>query len=365
MLVSIAAVTIVAAMLTFSGVLNFAAAKTTSDTTSSADRGLNVVGAAQKILVTLDSPYGQETISSFKMFQTDNLMKASGGFYTLRLQGPILKDKLTLLGWIAHDMETLPDGLTVNTYPTGGNTGGNHPAVMTKPHEGAKIDVVPMKGKVTLQLLENREDFVPREVIRQYDFSGCHVAAYTLGTNYDDEKQLFRDGQYNFEEVDFACTDVKDLSTSSTNNRGLVVQTAINNDNRKITNEKGELIITSREYRQPIVMEDSSSKNVEGTKYVKQDLVTRTALDKTSYKIGDVATFTVTFTDSEGNSIDPDTIRAVYDSKQVQLEKKDIGLYTYITSGLTKEAHQLIVSAEKTGFPTDTSYLSIPISRIS
>lgn len=357
MLASIAAVTIVVAMLMFSGVLNFAAAKTTSEFSN--DRGINVVGAAQKILVTIDSPYGHEQINTFKVFQTDNLMKKSG-FYTLRLLGGIMKDKLTLLGWIEHDLGKLPDGLTVKMPFT---TGGNKPAELTKAKEGAKIDYVPMKGKVTLQLLEGNQDLLPTEVIRQFEFSGCHVMGYTLGTNYDDEKSYFKDGIQHFEEVDFACTDVKDFSTTSMNSRGLVVQTAINNDNRKITNEKGELIITNREYRQPIVMEDS--KNIEESKYVKQDLVTRTELDKTNYKIGDVATFTITFTDAEGNNIDPDTIRAVYDSKLIQLEKKDVGIYTYTTSGLTKEAHQIIVSAEKTGFPTDTSYLSIPISRIS
>lgn len=358
MLASIAAVTIVAAMLTFSGVLNFAAAKTTSEFSN--DRGIGSnIGAVQKIIVDIDSPYGQETISSFKLFQTDNLMKKSG-FYTLRLFGPIMRDKLTLLGWIEQDLGKLPEGLYIETPIT---TGGNKPAKMTKMNPDKPITMVPMKGKVTLQLLEGNQDLLPTVVIRQFEFSGCHVAGYTLGTNYDDEKQYFHDGLQHFEEVDFACTDVKDMSTSSSNNRGLVVLTAINNDDRKITNEKGELIITNREYRQPIVME--GSKNIEGSKYVKQDLVTRTALDKTNYKIGDVATFTITFTDTEGNNIDPDTIRAVYDSKLIQLEKKDVGIYTFTTPGLTKEAHQIIVSAEKTGFPTDTSYLSIPISRIS
>ncbi len=93
--------------------------------------------------------------------------------------------------------------------------------------------------------------------------------------------------------------------------------------------------------------------------------MTRTELDKQSYKTGDVATFTVTFTDLEGNNIDPDKIKAYYDSQVVKLQKQDVGIYTFATPDLTKANHQLIVSAEKTGFPTETTYLSIPTKRIS
>ena len=100
-------------------------------------------------------------------------------------------------------------------------------------------------------------------------------------------------------------------------------------------------------------------------KQVKQEIVTRTELAKSSYKIGDIATFTVAFTDLEGRNIDPDTIKAYYDGKMIQLERQNIGVYTYSTSGLTKAHHQLIVSAEKSSFATDTTYLTIPIHNIS
>jgi len=43
----------------------------------------------------------------------------------------------------------------------------------------------------------------------------------------------------------------------------------------------------------------------------------------------------------------------------------DTGVYAYTTPGLTKAHHQLIVSAGKTDFATDTTYLSIPIHHIS
>jgi len=225
--------------------------------------------------------------------------------------------------------------------------------------------MVPLTGKITLQLLENRVDMYanPHEITRNIEFSGCHVAGYHLGTNFDDEKQFFRDGLQHFEEVDFACKNVKDLRSESMDNRGIIVQRAIGNEDREIMNEKGELVITSREYRQPIVMD--SFVQEESAKSLRQEIVTTAVSDKVYYQIGDAATFTVTFTDLEGNAVDPDTIKAYYDGKIVQLEQQDIGVYTYTTLGLTKAHHQLIVSAEKTDFATDTTYLTIPIHRIS
>lgn len=359
---SIAAAILVGAMVAPGSILNTALAVPNTSTPNSTDRGLGQqYGSVVKIIAVIDSPFGQETISSFKLFQTDNLMKAKGGFYTLRLFGPIMRDKTTLLAWVANDMGTLPDGLTVGTYPTGGNTGGNHPAVMTKTAAGATITTVPTRGKITLQLLDYSQDMYSTDSVRQYEFSGCHIAAYTSGTMYDDEKQFYRDGLQMFEEFDFACMDVKSMTSHySEGNRGIEVETAINDDGRKIMNEKGELIITSREYRQPIVIEDAMKE-----KSVKQEIVTAIETDKVSYEIGDKAVFTVTFTDLEGNPISPDQIKAYYDGKTVLLEQQDTGVYTYATDGLTKASHQIVVSAVKSGFTTDTTYLSIPINRIS
>ena len=367
MIASIAAVTLVGSMLLLSGVFGKAIAfnPTGSPDYTTAPQGStnDLSGQVTHIIAEIDSPFGFERITSFRLFQTDNLMK-QGGYYTLRLFGPIMNDKRTLLSWADNDMGKLPDGLTVGTYPTGGNTGGNHPAVMTKPATGATITAVPLSGTVRLILLEQRVDLYAQahEWTRAFEFSGCHVAGYTAGTNYDDEKAFFRDGLQHFEEFDFACTKINDLKATSLDSRGIIVDTAINNDNREIINEKGELIIQSREYRQPIVMENTQE---ESEKSLKQEVVTTIATDKANYEIDDPATFTVTFTDLEGNTINPDTIRAYYDGKLVQLEQQDTGLYTYTTLGLTKAHHQIIVSAEKTDFATDTTYLSIPIHRIS
>lgn len=362
MLASIAAVTLVGVMLLPSGILGKAIAFNPTGgpdyTLTPSVPNQDFAGTVTKIIVEIDSPYGFERLTSFKLFQTDNLMKQSG-YYTLRLFGPIMNDKRTLLHWIANDIGKLPEGLYVDMPIT---TGGGKPAKMTKPNEGATISTIPMTGKVTLQLLESYQDMYDFHQVRQLEFSGCHVAGYHLGTNYDDEKAYFRDGIQHFEEVVFACTKIKDLKSESTNNRGIMVGTAINNDNREIMNEKGELIITSREYRQPIVMENHIQMQ---SKPVKQEIMTKTETDKAYYKVGDAATLTITFTDLQGNLIDPDAIKAYYDSKMVQLEKQDIGVYTYRTPALTKAHHQLIVSAEKADFATDTTYLTIPIHRIS
>ncbi|MGH9877319.1 MAG: hypothetical protein ACRD5H_06750 [Nitrososphaerales archaeon] len=364
MLTSMAAVTMVGAMLVFSGVFGKAIAfnPTGAPDYTTAPQGTtnDLAGQVTKFIVEIDSPYGFERISSFKLFQTDNLMKQTG-YQTLRLYGPIMNDKRTLMMWIENDLGKLQDGQYTSLPIT---TGGGKPAVVTKPAAGPTITTVPLSGKVKLMLLENRVDMYSQdhEYTRAFDFSGCHVAGYNLGTNVDDEKQFFRDGLQHFEEVVFACTTVKGVGGQSMNSRGIIVDTAINNDNRKIMNENGELIISSREYRQPIVMDNVQEKQ---EKPLGLEIVTALVADKESYEIGDAATFMVTFTDLEGNPINPDTIRAYYDGKLVQLEQLNVGLYTYVTPSLTKSHHQLIVSADKQDFATDTTYMSISIHRIN
>jgi hypothetical protein len=353
----------VGAMLVLSGVFGKAIAfnPTQSPDYTVAPQGTtnDLSGQVTHLIVEVNSPFGFERISSFQVFQTDNLMKQSG-YYTLRLYGPIFNDKRTLMMWIENDIGKLQAGQYTALPIT---TGGGKPALMTSPATGATITSVPLTGSLKLMLLEKRVDMYSQdhEYTRAFDFSGCHVAGYNLGSNYDDEKSFFRDGLQHFEEVVFACTKVKGVAGQSMNSRGIIVDTAINNDNREIMNEKGELIINSREYRQPIVMENYQ----EEEKLLKLEIATNVVTNKQYYEIGEVAKFTVTFTDLEGNPINPDTIKAYYDGKIVQLVQEDVGVYTYITPGLTKQHHQLIVSAEKEDFATDTVYLSIPIHRVS
>ena len=359
MLASIAAVILVGAMLSLSGIFGKAIAISPSKGADYdvAPRGAYpLAGEAVNIVVEIDSPFGFERITSFKSFNTDNLMKKTG-YHTLRLQGPIMNDKRTLLNWVAQDIGNMPDGLAVDGVVTHGGT----EVKMTKPKEGATIDMVPMTGKVTLLILESWQDMYGYHYLRQIEFSGCIVAGYHVGAFMDNDKPYFPNGIQYYEEVDFACTNVKNVKSTGSDNRGIMVETAINNDNREIMNEKGELIIKSREYRQPIVMD----RQEEPKKALKQEIVTTIASDKTNYRIGDAATFTVTFTDLEGMTIDPDSIKAYYDGRMIQLEQLDTGMYTYTTQALTKAHHQLIVSAEKTDFATDTTYLSIPVHRIS
>lgn len=108
-------------------------------------QGLNL-GEAKKIIVEVESPYGHEVITSFKVVQTDNLMKESG-YYTVRLEGPVMEDKRTLLHWIARDVGKLPKGLVAD----GVNVGSAKPAKMTGANDAA--GTIPMSGKVTVQLL--------------------------------------------------------------------------------------------------------------------------------------------------------------------------------------------------------------------
>lgn len=72
--------------------------------------------------------------------------------------------------------------------------------------------------------------------------------------------------------------------------------------------------------------------------------------DKRMYYPGEIAVYTVKFTDSQGRLVDPDLIRATYDSQFVQLDKVKDGVYTYTTKRLTQQDHQLGVYAEKSGY---------------
>jgi len=72
--------------------------------------------------------------------------------------------------------------------------------------------------------------------------------------------------------------------------------------------------------------------------------------DKKLYYTGDIAVYTVNFRDSKGKLIDPDLIRATYDSQFVELQKVSDGVYKYVTKRLTQRDHQLGVYAEKEGY---------------
>jgi hypothetical protein len=358
---SIAAVTLVGTLLLLSGVFGKAIAY---NPTGAPDYTLQPVvpngptDIAQKLIVEIDSPYGSEKITTFDVMQTSNLMQ-KGGYYTLKLQGFIHADKRTLLNWIAQDIGKLPDGLSIDGTPA---RAGDR-SIMTKPKPNATINVVPVSGTVKLQLLESRADLYAddHEKLRQYEFSGCHVAGYDLFTHNDERRAYLTVGTIHVEQVTFACTGIA-LAGQTMNSRGITVDTAINNDGREITNEKGELIIDSREYRQPIVMDNVQKEEANS---LKQEIVTTIVSDEVYYGLNEAATFIATFTDLQGNAIDPDQIKAYYDGLMIQLDRQDTGVYTYTTPGLTKSHHQIIVSAEKADFATDTTYLSIPIDRIN
>ncbi len=357
---SIAAVTLVGAMLLLSGVFGKAIAFNPNgnpDYTLAPVVPNGKTDIATKIIVEIDSPYGSEKITTFDVMQTSNLMQKAG-YHTIKLQGFIHADKRTLLNWIAQDIGKLPDGLTIDGTPA---RAGDR-SILTKPKPNSTINVVPVTGTVKVQLLEDRADLYAEEheKLRQYEFAGCYVAGYDVFTHNDERRAYLTVGIIHVEQVTFACNGVKALTGQTMNSRGITVDTAINNDGREITNEKGELLIESREYRQPIVMDQQE----EPASSLKQEIVTIIVSDEVYYGLNEVARFIATFTDLEGNAIDPDEIKAYYDGMMIQLDREDAGVYTYTTPGLTKSHHQLIVSAEKADFATDTTYLSIPIDRI-
>ena len=72
--------------------------------------------------------------------------------------------------------------------------------------------------------------------------------------------------------------------------------------------------------------------------------------DKRAYYPGEIAVYTVKFTNSDGKSIDPDLIRATYNSQFIRLEKVDDGVYSYATKRLTRQDNQLGVYGEKDGY---------------
>ncbi len=72
--------------------------------------------------------------------------------------------------------------------------------------------------------------------------------------------------------------------------------------------------------------------------------------DKRVYYTGDIAVYTVTFEDSNGKFIDPDLIRATYDSQFIKLNRASEGVYQHITGKFAPKDHQLGVYAEKDGF---------------
>ncbi len=310
------------------------------------------------IMVTVYSPWGVETISSFQIIDISNLMGSQ--LYSIELEGPIMNDKQTILNWVQNDMHRLkstevPSAMTARATGKVGGTEMPQP----KPGQGP---VSAVEGRVTIQITQGM-DLTPTaaNLLRQYDFGGCYVAGYKIFTLHDPDKPFNDQATPQYVEVVlFACSSLTDVHPPNIN--GAIIT------NPKIMNEKGELILQSSEkYRYPVVIEDQSQLKLEtqSKQVVKQEIVTRTELDKLSYKTGDTATFTVTFTDLQGNNIDPDTIKAYYDSQVVKLQKQDIGVYTFATPSLTKTNHQLVVNVEKSGFPTKTTYLSLSIQRIS
>ncbi len=81
--------------------------------------------------------------------------------------------------------------------------------------------------------------------------------------------------------------------------------------------------------------------------------------DKNLYKQGDSVLVFVAFLDSNDKFVDPDSIRAVVNDHEVQVEKKKTGSYTLTLPNLAKEHTQLLIQPKKVGYNLDNGFLTI------
>ncbi len=81
--------------------------------------------------------------------------------------------------------------------------------------------------------------------------------------------------------------------------------------------------------------------------------------DKTTYNEGDNVSIFIAFVDSADNFIDPESIFATVNNKDVELEKKKTGSYTLTLPNIPKQHTQLLIVPIQPGYNTDTAYLTI------
>jgi len=101
-----------------------------------------------------------------------------------------------------------------------------------------------------------------------------------------------------------------------------------------------------------------------------KEMITQAATDKKLYRERDIALIFVNFIEVEtegrsikyGDFIDPDTIRVMYDTTPVELSKKKIGSYTFVTPPLTVGHHQLMINAEKEAYNNRAGFITVQVS---
>jgi hypothetical protein len=90
------------------------------------------------------------------------------------------------------------------------------------------------------------------------------------------------------------------------------------------------------------------------------ELTLTTDGNKNRYTLGQQAFVNVAFTDNLANFVDPDFLRATYDGKFVEMNKEDVGRYTFTTPPLVKfEQHQFGVFATMWGHQSAQKELTI------
>jgi len=91
-------------------------------------------------------------------------------------------------------------------------------------------------------------------------------------------------------------------------------------------------------------------------------LKTSISTDKQLYNIGEVGQVNITFKDSTGNLVDPDSLAVSFDSFAISPTKQSVGTYFFITPALSESVHTITVIADKGNYLEETKTATITAS---
>jgi hypothetical protein len=100
------------------------------------------------------------------------------------------------------------------------------------------------------------------------------------------------------------------------------------------------------------------------------DVLNNLATDKRLYREGENALIIINFIEGEiagknimyRDFIDPDRVAVTYDGATVELTKKKVGTYAFVTPPLTIGHHQLTVNPAKDGYNTSVGFITVQVS---
>lgn len=100
-----------------------------------------------------------------------------------------------------------------------------------------------------------------------------------------------------------------------------------------------------------------------------KDMITLAASDKKEYGEGEQALIFVNFIEMDNRAsdrycdfIDPDSMTVFYNLRPVELEKKTLGSYTFITPPLKLGHHQLMINPTKEGYNNRVGFVTVQVS---